>query len=256
MTPWKNRIVPITLVLVSFALCNGVNAATLEVYAAASLTDAFQQIGGQFTREHPGSKVEFNFGGSQLLRTQIEQGAPADVFASADTVQMNKLRASVGATLPKIFTHNTLVVIATKRNHRVNKISDLASTGVKVVLAGPTVPAGHYGNQMLTKLNRVYGPTFSARVQSNVVSQEINVRAVLVKVELGEADAGIVYVTDARSAKGTVRQIAIPRSLNVPAEYPIAVVSSSHVPKLAQSFVSLVESTNGQAILRHFGFQK
>lgn len=230
---------------------------TVRVFAAASLTEAFREIGAVYTRAHPGDRVEFNFAGSQVLRTQIEQGAPADVFASADVPQMDPLRRARLVEAPRFFAHNRLVAITPAKGRKVLRLQDLAVPGVKIVVAGPAVPVGLYTAQSLAKMARSgrFGARFQQRVQANVVSDETNVREVLAKVELGEADAGFVYTTDAATARGRVRLIAIPRAFNVIAAYPIAVVSDSRLKAQAAAFVALVLGPQGRAILRKHGFQ-
>ncbi len=246
-----------TLLLFLFILLPA-SAATVRVFAAASLTEAFQEIGAAYQKAHPGDTLEFNFAGSQVLRTQIEQGAPADVFASADTVQMDALRKGGLAAAPRVFAHNRLVVVTPAGHAKVRRLADLARPGMKIVVAGSTVPVGRYTTQVIAKMSAagLYGDDFAARVQANVVSQETNVRAVLSKVALGEADAGFVYVTDAETTPGKVRMLAIPTRMNVVATYPIAAVAKSGERAGAEAFVRLVLSPTGQAVLRKFGFLK
>lgn len=231
-------------------------AATLRVFAASSLTESFQEIGKRFEATHPGVSVEFNFAGSQVLRTQIEQGAPADVFASADSLQMKSLEDSRRVLKPVIFAHNSLVVVAPAARPRVRRVQDLAQPGMRLVLASENVPAGHYAEQVLKSMGdgRQNGPGFEGRVMSNVVSRETNVRSVLSKVLLGEADAGIVYVTDAATAKGRVNVVSIPARYGAAVTYPIAVVSDSKERSLASEFLGLVRGKEGQRILIRHGF--
>jgi molybdate transport system substrate-binding protein len=229
-------------------------ADTLHVFAAASLTGAFSEIGKEFESTHPGLTVEFNFAGSQLLRTQIEQGAQADVFASADRAQADALRIKDLIEPPHVFTRNHLVVVTPIKASRVGSLIDLARPGRKIVVAGPTVPAGRYTLQLLRNLagSGLYGDDYQARVQANVVSQESNVRAVLGKVAMGEADAGFVYRADVQD--GRVRVLYIPDRLNVVAEYPIGVVVGSEAPGLAKEFVAFVDGPEGHSILLKHGF--
>ena len=238
--------------------------ATLRVLAAASLTEAFTELGAVFQREHPGVKVEFSFGGSQTLRTQLEQGLQADVFASADPRQMElAVAAGLVAGPPASFASNRLVVIVPSASPpgavRVQRLSDLAQPGVKVVLALPEVPAGGYARTALAKMASAggdFGPDYATRVLANVVSQETSVRQVAQKVALGEADAGIVYQTDARSpdVAGRVEVIDIPEVMNVTAIYPIAALRGSAQPQLAQGFARLVLSPQGRGTLAQHGF--
>ena len=227
---------------------------TLRVFAAASLTDAFSEIGKAFEASHPGVTVAFSFAGSQMLRTQIEQGAKADVFASADRTHTDALRSKERLGTPHIFTRNRLVVVAPLDVAQVQSLTDLARPGRKIVIAGPTVPAGRYTLQVLRNMagSGLYGDDYQTRVQANVRSQESNARAVLAKVALGEADAGFVYRTDV--GDGKVRVLTIPERLNVIAEYPIGIVAGSHSAERAAEFVAFVDGPEGQAILRKFGF--
>jgi molybdate transport system substrate-binding protein len=228
-------------------------AVVLHVFAAASLTEAFRDLAAVYEKAHPGVVVELSFAGSQVLRTQIEQGAPADVFASADMVHAEALVDAGLLSTVQVFARNKLVVIAPAGPAKVSRLEDLAKPGTKVVLAGATVPVGRYTAQALEKLARRLGEDFKARVEANVVSQETSVRGVLAKVALGEADAGFVYATDAASSR-RVRTIALPDAVNVVAEYPIAILKRSPVSPQARSFVGLVLGAEGQAILRKHGF--
>jgi molybdate transport system substrate-binding protein len=226
----------------------------LSVFAASSLTEAFTEIGDAFTEEHPGANVVFNFAGSQILRTQIEEGAAADVFASANMAEMDALVAAghISRHSPQTFAENRLVVI-TADGVSVGRLEDLAQPGLKIVLAAEEVPVGRYSRQALENLNERFGATYAEAVMANVVSLEENVRQVLAKVALGEADAGLVYSTDA-ATEPTLTTIAIENSHNVPASYPIAVLTGAPRADLAQVFVDFVKSPRGQAILASHGF--
>ena len=232
------------------------DARELRVFAAASLTDAFAEVEKRFEADHPGVDVSLSFAGSQVLKVQIEQGADADVFASADRAQTNALETAKLLEHASSFARNQLVVVTLAEDKKVRDLIDLARPGMKLVVAGPTVPVGRYTQQLLGKMasSGLYGDDYRTRVQANVVSQESNVRAVLAKVALGEADAGIVYRTDAMTALGKVQMLDIPERLNVVAEYPIGIVSSSKEADLAKQFVELVLSDDGQAILSRFSF--
>jgi molybdate transport system substrate-binding protein len=228
---------------------------TLRVFAAASLSEAFREAAAAFEATHPSVDVELNLAGSQVLRTQIEQGAPADVFASADLVHAEALRVP-GLLRPyRVFARNKLVVVVPASGATVKGLEDLARPGITLVVAGDGVPAGRYTGQVLGRLAAAgrYGADFESRVRANVVSRETNVRAVLAKVALGEADAGFVYLTDA-AGSDQVRTIGIPDPENVIAEYPIGVLAKSAQPAAAQAFVHLVVGDVGQAILRKHGF--
>jgi molybdate transport system substrate-binding protein len=213
------------------------------VFAAASLTAAFTELGGRFTAASGGTKVTFNFAGSQALATQVQQGAPADVFASADTANMDKVRDLVGT--PQPFASNLLAIVVEKGNPRgVRTLGDLASGDLKVVLAAEEVPAGRYAKQVLDQ----------AGVRVQAVSQEDNVKGVVTKVSLGEADAGIVYVTDVTAGGDKVEGVDIPQDQNVVATYPIATVKASRAQDQAQAFLDLVLSAEGQRVLEEHGF--
>lgn len=232
---------------------------TLTVFAAASLTDAFNELGDTLMRRSPGLHVDFNYAGSQLLAVQIKQGALVDVFASADDRWMTDVRDSgFVAGEPRTFIHNRLVLIVPKSNPaRIDKLQDLARAGVKLVLAADRVPAGRYARLMLWNLGRVPGfvPDFGQRVLHNVVSNEDNVRSVATKVQLGEADAGIVYVSDVTADVARhVRRWEIPDAYNVVASYPIAIVRNAPQPDLARAFIDLVLSPVGQGALVRHGF--
>lgn len=229
---------------------------TLTVFAAASLGDAFREIGKNFETNHPGLAISFNFGGSQTLRTQIEQGAQADVFASANTKEMDALvkDALVGAGTAKLFLENQLVVILPANNPAgLTTLEDLAKPGLKLILAAKEVPAGNYSLQILDKLDQALGADYKDKVLTNVASYENDVKQVVAKVQLGEADAGIVYVSDAVAAPG-LQKIIIPAANNVIAQYPIAVLANSLNQNLARAFVDYVLSPDGQAVLQKWGF--
>jgi molybdate transport system substrate-binding protein len=215
----------------------------IKVFAAASLTGAFNKLGQDWTAANPGTRVAFNFAGSQALATQIQQGAPADVFASADTTNMGKVSSQAGP--PKTFASNLLQIIVAKSNPKgVKGLADLSSPDLKVVLAAPDVPAGKYARQALD----------AQHVNVKPVSLEDNVKAVVTKVSLGEADAGIVYVTDVTAGGDKVEGVDIPDSQNVPATYPITVLKGSSHQSQAQSFMNMVLSDQGQQVLKSFGF--
>jgi molybdate transport system substrate-binding protein len=235
--------------------CALLAAAQLTVFAASSLRDAFQDLGRIFEQEHPGTSVSFNFAGSQELRTQVEHGARADVLASADP---RTLRALAGAGLslePQVFARNEPVIVVPAGNPAgIDALADLPRAR-RLVVGAPEVPIGEYTVRILEAASRRYGPAFGAAVESRVASRELNVRQVLAKVALGEADAAIVYRTDALASRGAVEVISIPPQLNVVAEYPIALLRGAPRPGLARAFVELVLSSAGQAVLARHGFQ-
>jgi molybdate transport system substrate-binding protein len=232
----------------------------ITVYAAASLREAFNDIGRQFSAKHAGARVTYSFAGSQQLAEQIGYGAPADVFASANTRLMDAVIKTTRVTsgTQQIFTRNRLVVVLPRNNPAsIRTLKDLSKPGLKLVLAAKAVPVGQYSLDFLNKASTKaeFGKTFSQSVLSNVVSYEEDVRAVFGKVSLGEADAGIVYSSDvAADKKNTLRTIAIPDNLNTLAAYPIAPLNDSRNAALAQAFVDFVMSIDGQATLAKYGF--
>jgi molybdate transport system substrate-binding protein len=232
-------------------------AVTLNVFAAASLKNAFQDIANQYHQAHPNVSFKFNFAGSQVLEQQLANGAPADVFASADLDNMNKASQAGLVNNSQVFAKNRLVIIVPSSNPAgVNGLQDLSKKGLKFDIAASTVPAGKYCRQAFDKMaqSSTYGLQFEKALLSNIISQEDNVTAVLQKVELGEADAGCVYQTDAASAQGKVKIIPIPDEFNVIAQYPIAVVKTSAHASEAQSFVDYVLGPQGQATLEKYQF--
>lgn len=267
----RSPVAPLALLLaLLLAACGGAPPAptaapeagrsgTLSVFAAASLADAFEEIGAAFEAANPGAEVSFNFAGSQQLAAQINEGAPADVFASANGSQMEAAIAGsrVAAGAERIFARNRLVVITPGDNPvGVEALGDLAKPGLRLILADASVPVGQYSLDVLAKASALpaYTASFSPTVLANVVSYEENVRAVLTKVALGEGDAGIVYATDAALSPESVGQVVIPDELNTLAAYPIAPVADSPRPVLARAFVDYVLSPEGQGVLTKYGF--
>lgn len=232
----------------------------LTVFAAASLTEAFGEIGRQFEQQH-GVSLAFNFAGSQQLSQQLAQGAEADVFASANRQEMENAITS-GAVISgtqEVFVRNRLVVIVPKDNPgQINQLQDLARSGLKLVFAAEQVPVGRYTQQVLEKMSAdpAFGADFKTQVTANVVSQEQNVKSVVAKVSLGEADAGVAYASDVTPAvNDTIATIAIPDAFNQIAAYPIAPTSNPPAGKqLAQQFVDFVLSREGQVILERYNF--
>jgi molybdate transport system substrate-binding protein len=220
----------------------------LVVFAAASLTEAFGEIGALFEDRHPDVTVRFSFGPSDGLATQIREGGPADVFASASQRWMDAV-ADGGVLDRAVFARNRLAVLVPRDNPAgVERIEDLGQPGVRLVMAAPDVPAGGYGREALDNAG-VLQPA-----EANVVSNEMDVKGVVQKVALGEADAGIVYVTDVTERVAPdVRAIPIPEDVNVVAAYPIAVLRTSAAPAQAREFVAFVLD-DGQAVLRRAGF--
>ncbi len=231
----------------------------LTVFAAASLTEAFGEIGRNFDAAN-NTTTTFNFAGSQQLAQQIGQGAPVDVFASANSAQMDAVVKSgqVISGTQQTFVRNRLVVIYPRENPAgLEQLADLACPGVKIVLAAREAPVGQYSLDFLGKASELpeYTAAYSETVQANVVSYEENVRVVLSKVTLGEADAGIVYTSDiSREAADKVGRVDIPDELNTVAAYPIAPIKDSANAALAEKFVEYVLSAEGQEILVKYGF--
>jgi molybdate transport system substrate-binding protein len=229
---------------------------TVTVFAAASLREAFEAAAPAFTAR-TGFPVTFDFGGSDSLERQLEQGAPADAFASASDSIM-KLASSAGllASAPATFARNRLVLVMPAANPgHVEALADLARPGVKVVMTAETVPVGRYARQAFRTLagTSPYAADFAAVVERNVVSNELDVKAVATKISLGEADAGIVYATDVTPELAPkVRVTALPPSAPE-ATYPIAALKSSQIPQAAQAFVDFILGP-GQKYLRARGF--
>jgi molybdate transport system substrate-binding protein len=230
---------------------------TLYVFAASSLTNAFSEIAAGFEGSHPGVTVTLNFAGSQILRTQILEGASADVVALASTQDMQQLEA-LGlvkeGSAQQVFASNHMVIILPQANPAgIKSPEDLGRPGIKLIIAAEAVPAGKYAREALNNLDAIYGKDFSARALSNVVSNEENVRQVVSKVQLGEADAGIVYISDTAAAP-ELKTLSLPEDASPPAHYPIAALTGSDHPELAQAFVAYVLSSEGQGRLRAWGF--
>lgn len=230
----------------------------LTVFAAASLTDAFTQIKTDLEAANPDLTIVYNFAGSQALVTQMTEGAAADVFASANVAQMTAAEAAgLIDGEPVTFVQNRLgIVVPADNPAEIASPADLARQGLRLVLAQAEVPVGGYSRQAICLLagdTAVNGEDFVSRVAANVVSEEEDVRDVLAKVQLGEADAGIVYVSDAFIAGDQVRVIEIPAEFNVLASYPIALVTGGD-PALGNAFIAYVLSDMGQQTLADYGF--
>lgn len=252
---------------------NSANAenSVVTVFAAASLTEAFTAIAREYRSLHPASEVVLIFDGSQRLRTQLEHGAQADIFASADWDQMAEVEA-LGLTVapPVNFASNRLAVLVyTGSRGGLNPeefgtythspaafwtyLEPLATPGTRIVLGQPEVPIGRYTEEMLEKVaaHSDLGPKLEERVLANVVSREASIRGIVQKVNLGEADAGVVYSSDARMTRGAVRVLELPDSINVAAHYPIAAMTHESG---SAAFLDFVLSQSGQEILRNYGF--
>jgi molybdate transport system substrate-binding protein len=233
---------------------------TLTIFTAGSLISPYSEIGEHYESQNPGVELTFNFAGSQQLAHQIAQGAPGDIFASADTRQMEAIvnTGRIKSQSPQIFTHNHLVVIFPTENPAgIQILQDLSKQGLKLVLAAEAVPVGNYSQQFLTKASQdpAFTESFKKDVLGNVVSYESNVNAVLNKVLLGEADAGIVYTSDINDRNiNQLSMLSIPEELNVLADYLIAPLIDIQDPELAQDFIAFVLSHTGQEILSNHGF--
>ncbi|HEX3463006.1 MAG TPA: molybdate ABC transporter substrate-binding protein [Candidatus Elarobacter sp.] len=230
----------------------------VTVFAAASLREAFDAAAPAFTKA-TGFPVRFSYGGSDTLVAQLLQGAPADVFASANEAQM-KRAADGGAVLAaRTLARNRLVVIAPANDAAVASIADLGKRGVKVVVAAPSVPVGAYARRTFENLAKepALGADFPARVQANVVSEETDVKAVATKIALGEADAGVVYATDVTPAIAPkVRVLRFPAGASPEAVYPIAVTKNAVNAAGGRAFVDFITSPAGRAFLRARGFEE
>jgi molybdate transport system substrate-binding protein len=254
----RSRFVALVVVgLLIFSSSVSSQPNTITVFAASSLTDAFAEVGKAFTAK-TGTTVTFQFAGSQTLRTQLENGAKADVLASASTAQYDPLVKSGLLETGAIFARNRLVVIVPKRGSgRVKTLADLGKPGVKVVVAQPSVPVGEYTRDFLESISRakIYGADFGSRVLKNVVSEEQNVRQVALKVQLGEADAGVVYTTDVTPGiTSQVIQLAIPARFNVVAAYPVGALKRSTNSSAARAFVTFTLTSEARGILKRWGF--
>ncbi|MEP6658791.1 MAG: molybdate ABC transporter substrate-binding protein [Acidimicrobiales bacterium] len=220
----------------------------ITVFAASSLTAAFNEVGASFTTTNPEAHVTFSYDASSALVAQIIEGAPADLFASADTANMDKLTTlALNGTTSVVFATNLLQIIVAPGNPKaITGVADLAKADLKVVLCAPEVPCGKYANQILD----------TAKVTVTPASLEQNVKGVVTKVTAGEADAGIVYVTDVMAAGAKAAGVDIPADINVIAKYPIASVKASTHADVDQAFIDFLTGSNGQAILAKYGFGK
>jgi molybdate transport system substrate-binding protein len=220
---------------------------TATVFAASSLQEAFTTLGRQFESAHPGTRIVFSFGPSSGLATQIVQGAPADVFASASTANMEQVVEAGAVTAPTPFAANTMEIAVPPSNPgHVGVLADLAKASVKVAVCQPAVPCGAVAAQVFAH----------AGLTVRAATQESDVKAVLTKVELGEVDAGLVYVTDVRAAGTKVTGIPVPVDLNASTDYPVAVLDSAPHAALADAFTAYVLSEEGSTVLADFGFAR
>ncbi len=250
------RVVPLVVVLTLGALVSSVAAASrpskptgeITVSAAASLTEAFTQIGKQFEQRYPGSDVTFNFDASSALVLQIQQGAPVDVFASADEANMDKLVDGGQVTAsPVAFARNKLEIATKPANpEKIRSLADLADVPGVVALCAAAVPCGKYADAALAAAG--------VTIPSDKITRGLNARATLTAVSAGDADAAVVYVTDVKAAGSSVAGVQIPDADNQIAVYPIAPVAAAANPTAARAFSKYVASPAGQKVLKKYGF--
>ena len=218
---------------------------TITVFAAASLKETFTELGKQFEAAHPGDTVKFSFGASSALATQINSGAPADVFASASPKNMNQVVTAGNASNPQDFAKNVMEVAVPPSNPaKVTSVNDLAKSSVKTALCQPQVPCGTVAAEVFK----------NAKITVKPVTLQPDVKSVLTQVELGNVDAGMVYVTDVMAAGAKVKGVTIPASENASTLYPIAALTHSKEPSIAQAFVAYVLSPTGEQVLKAAGF--
>ncbi|HJQ28601.1 MAG TPA: molybdate ABC transporter substrate-binding protein [Rubrobacter sp.] len=231
---------------------------TLTILAASSLTDAFGVLAKTFEKQHPGTEVRTSFGASSDMLAQIQQGAPADVFASAAEEEMDTaVNDGLVKGEPEIFVKNREVIMVPEDNPAdIESFQDVTKPGTRLVLAEEGVPAADYAIEILGKANAEYGGDFEKDVLSNVVSREADVRASVNRVTVGDADATFGYASDyTPDARGRVKIVEIPPGLNIIATYPIAVLKDAKSPGLAKEWVDLVTGEEGQRVLKKWGFE-
>jgi len=236
----------------------GERGGTLTILAASSLTDAFGELGNTFEERNQGVEVKQTFGASSDLLAQIEQGAPADVFASAAEEEMDTAAEDgLVAGTPRVFVKNREVIMVPRDNPAgINSLRAMARPDIKLVLAAKDVPAADYAVEILGKANREYGPGFEQDVLSNVVSREADVRAAVNRVVVGDGDATFGYASDyTPDIRNKVKVIKIPPDLNIIATYPIASLKDAEDPELARKWVDLVTSEEGQKVLERWNFE-
>jgi molybdate transport system substrate-binding protein len=226
----------------------------LVVLAASSLKDVFPKLGDAFSKENAGARVRFSFAGSDELATQIQEGAPADVYAAASPKYPDQLAAAGKLDKPVPFATNTLVLAVPSGSTKVTSLESLTAPGVKLVIGAEGVPVGDYTRTVLGALDGTQGADYSAAVMKNVVSEEQNVKGIVAKLASGDADAGFVYTTDVKAADSEIQAIDIPAGAKPSATYPIGVVHGSANADLAGKWVSFVLSPEGQQLLAAAGF--
>ena len=236
----------------------GKQGGTLTIFAASSLIDAFGELGKTFENQNEGVKVKQSFESSSTLLTQIQQGAPADVFASAAMEEMDTaVKDGLVAASPQVFVRNREIIMVPNDNPAdITRFEDVANPGVKLALAQKDVPAADYALQILDKANAKYGDDFEEDVLSNVVSREADVRASVNRVVVGDADATFGYASDYTvDIRDRVKVVPIPPDLNIVATYPIAALKDAEEPELAGKWVELVTSKEGQRVLKRWNFE-
>ncbi len=255
---WMRRLSTLVGYLGLIAGCHssGEQAAQkkLTVFAASSLSEAFRDLERSFEAQHPNTDVQLTLAGSQVLRLQLEQGATADVFASANETHLQALEKSGVVREGQTFAKNQLELIVPRSNPAdLHTFSDLPKAR-RLVVGTDNVPVGTYARRLFERAAKRFGRSFSEKLRGHIVSEESNVRLVRAKVELGEADAAIVYHTDATSSN-KIHAVGIPPELNVAVSYPISLVSDSHNPSMARRFIEFVLSESGQELLQDHGFK-
>ena len=252
-------IVVIAFAGLLLAGCGTKPSQELNVFVAAALREAFSDLIVAYEEKHQDVDIIGNFAGSQLLRVQIEEGATADVYISANEQHMRQLNENGFVTAPvtTAATNELVLAVPTGNPADINTVDDLSRADSRVVMAGPAVPAGAYAREMLKKYGEYSDRPAAARnILDRTISFETNVRMVAAKLELGEADAGFVYRTDVLAADGRLEIIDVPVEVQVSARYPMATLSISNSPRLAQQFVVFVRSGEAQKILKTYGFGK
>jgi len=256
MRRWARVVLPALALFAcsSVVSCGDNDRATVTVFAASSLTDAFTEAARAFEDSHPGVRVRLSFASSAALRTQIQEGASADLLATADPSILVTLQNDGLVGVPEPFASNSLVIAVASEDTPVRQFSDLAKPGLRLVLAAPGVPLGDYSREVLDRAAAEIGATFEEAVLANVRSEEANARATLAKISLGEADAALVYATDIRAATGAPRVVDIPPAYNVVTEYSSATVNAGSHGNVATQFQEFLGSDEGKAILARWGF--
>ena len=231
---------------------------TLTIFAASSLIDAFEELGKIFEKQNESAEVKQSFESTSTLLTQIQQGAPADVFASAAQEEMDTaMKDGLVAGKPEVFVKNREIIMVPNDNPaNIQSFQDVANPGVRLVLAQKDVPAADYALQILDKANARYGDNFEKQVLSNVVSRESDVRASVNRIVVGDADATFGYASDYTiDIRDRVKVVPIPPDLNIIATYPIAALKDAKDPELAKKWVELVMSKEGQHVLKKWNFE-